>query len=240
MAKAKLKPKRSSDLFPDDMRPDFPGIRPAGFKFLRDLKRNNERTWFQENREAYEREVRFPLECLVAEVSDPSNGLPLRGDPKRNIFRIYRDVRFSKDKRPYKTHAAAYLTRDGIKGAAGGLYIHIEPANCFLGAGFFMPDSAFLLRWRQRMVAEPDRFLALVATYRKQRGVALSSHQELKTLPRGFKEYTDDPIAPYLRWKDFLISRQAKDADLSNRSFVKQALTFAHQSLPLLQFGWEL
>ena len=90
----------------------------------------------------YEREVRFPLECLVAELSDPAHALPLRGDPKRAVFRVYRDVRFSKDKSPYKTHAAAYLARGGVRGDPGDLYIHIEPKKCFLGAGFFMPDSA--------------------------------------------------------------------------------------------------
>ena len=116
MAKAKQKLKTPGDLFPDDMRPDFPGFRTAAFTFLSDLKRHNERAWFQSNRETYEREVRFPLECLVAELSDPAHQLPIRGDPKRNVFRGYRDVRFSKNKTPYKTHAAAYLTRDVSKG----------------------------------------------------------------------------------------------------------------------------
>ena len=99
--------RRPGDLFPDDVRPDFPGIRAAGIAFLRDLARNNERAWFRERRDLYEREVRFPLECLVAELSDPAHGLPLRGDPKRAVFRVHRDIRFSRDKSPYKTHAAA-------------------------------------------------------------------------------------------------------------------------------------
>ncbi len=236
----KRKPKSPADLFPDDMRPDFPGIRPAGFKSLRDLKQHNERAWFQGNRETYEREVRFPLECLVAEVSDPAHKLPLRGDPKRNVFRIYRDVRFSKDKRPYKTHAAAYLTRDGEKGVPGGLYIHIEPGSCLLAAGFFRPDSALLLRWRQRMIAEPERFLDLVAGYRAKKSVNFRTHHELKTMPRGFKDYADAPIGLYLRWKDFLVSRPIADAAVSRRDLVKTTLTFARHVQPLLEFGWAL
>ena len=240
MTKAKRKLKTPGNLFPDDVRPDFPGIRPAGFKFLRDLKRNNERPWFQSNRETYEREVRFPLECLVAEVSDPAHKLPLRGDPKRNVFRVHRDVRFSKDKRPYKTHAAAYLTRDGVKGAPGGLYIHIEPGKCLLAAGFFRPESAFLLRWRQRMVADPERFLDLVARYRAKKSISLASHHELKTMPRGFKEYAETPIGSYLRWKDFLLSRPVSEAIVSRRDLVKTTLSFARQVQPLLEFGWAL
>ena len=227
------------DLFPDDVRPEFQGIGAAGIKFLRDLKRNNERAWFQEHRDLYEREVRFPLECLVAELSDPAHGLPLRGDPKRAVFRVYRDVRFSRDKSPYKTHAAAYLTRDGVKNAPGGLYIHIEPGKCFLGAGFFMPASALLQRWRQRMAAEPNHFLALVESYAADASLAFTTHQKLKTLPRGFKEHADSPVASYLSWKDFLLSRDVGDAEVAGREFVRTAADFAHRSLPLLEFGWE-
>ena len=240
MAKAKQKLKTPGDLFPDDMRPDFPGFRTAAFTFLSDLKRHNERAWFQSNRETYEREVRFPLECLVAELSDPAHQLPIRGDPKRNVFRGYRDVRFSKNKTPYKTHAAAYLTRDGVKGAPGVLYIHIEPGNCRLGAGFFMPNSALLLRWRQRMIADPESFLELVTSYGKQKAVSLGSHRELKTMPRGFKEHADTPIGPYLRWKNFLLSRKITDAQASHRAFAKTTLAFARQAQPLLKFGWAL
>ena len=240
MARNKPQARRPGDLFPDDVRPDYPGIGAAGIEFLRDLKRNNERAWFREHRELYEREVRFPLECLVAELSDPAHGLPVRGDPRRAVFRVHRDIRFSRDKSPYKTHAAAYLTRDGVKGAPGGLYIHVEPGKCFLGAGFFMPDSALLLRWRQRMVAEPGRFLALVEGYAAEEALRFATHQELKTLPRGFKEHADAAVAPYLRWKDFLVSRDVADAEVATREFVATAAAFARRSLPLLEFGWEL
>ncbi len=239
-AKAKTRKQRPGDLFAGDVRPDFPGIRTAGLRFLSDLKRNNERSWFQEHRAVYEREVRFPLECLVAELSDPAHALPLRGDPKRAVFRVYRDVRFSKDKSPYKTHAAAYLARGGVRGDPGGLYIHIEPKKCFLGAGFFMPDSALLHRWRQRMVAEPDRFLDLVEGYAADGMLSFATHQELKTLPRGFKEQVDAPIAPYLRWKDFLVSRDVAEAEVAGRGFVATTLDFIRRSLPLLEFGWDL
>ena len=86
-------------VFPDDVRPDFEGFSDAAFGFLKGLARNNERGWFNENRETYETEVRFPLECLVAEFRPGGAGkeLPVRGDPTRASFRIYRDIRFSKN-----------------------------------------------------------------------------------------------------------------------------------------------
>ena len=173
-------------------------------------------------------------------MSDPAHKLPLRGDPKRNVFRVYRDVRFSKDKIPYKTHAAAHLTRDGIKGAPGGLYIHIEPGKCFLAAGFFRPEPAFFLRWRQQMIADPERFLDLVAEYRRKKSISLASSHELKTMPRGFKEHAESPIGPYLRWKSFVLSRSVTDIAVSRRDLVKATLSFARQAQPILDFGWML
>src|SRR5690606_4538295 len=147
-------------IFPDDVRPDFEGFGPAAFKFLRGLKRNNERAWFQARKDIYERELRFPMECLVASFG-PHDRLPVRGDPKRAVFRIHRDVRFSNDKRPYKTHIGAVLSRSGGRGDPGVVYIHIEPGGCFVGAGFYRPDPAFLTAWRQEMVREPEAFLAI-------------------------------------------------------------------------------
>lgn len=227
-------------VFPDDVRPDFEGFSPAAFKFLRDLKRHNERAWFMRHKETYEAEVRFPLECLVATFG-PGSGLPVRGDAKRSPFRIHRDVRFSKDKSPYKTHASAILSRSGGRGDTGILYIHIEPRDCFVGAGFYMPDPAFLAAWRQRMVREPKEFLAIARKLDRAGGrLTLEPRESLKKLPRGFEGQADSAVAEYLRWKHFLVTRPVSDAEAGGKALIKIIRDVAKAATPLLDYGWAI
>ena len=129
--------------FPDDIRPDFPGFSPAAFTFLAGLAKNNDRAWFTARKDVYDSEIRFPMECLLGEFAASRRlpDFPVQGDPKRGMFRVHRDVRFAKDKSPYKTHAGAVLTRSGGKGDPGIVYIHIEPGACFLSAGFYALDK---------------------------------------------------------------------------------------------------
>ena len=173
-------------VFPDDVRPDFEGFSNAAFRFLKGLARNNERGWFNENRETYETEVRFPLECLVAEFrpGGAGKGLPVRGDPSKAIFRIYRDIRFSKNKQPYKTHAGAVLSRTGSRGDPGAVYIHIQPGNCFVSAGFWRIDPPALTAWRRRMVDDPEEWLSIVGPYADGEDPAyMRTISALKTMP---------------------------------------------------------
>jgi uncharacterized protein (TIGR02453 family) len=227
-------------IFPDDVRPDFDGFGPAAFKFLRGLKRRNERAWFQERKEIYETELRFPMECLVASFG-PKNGLPVRGDPKRSLFRIHRDVRFSNDKSPYKTHIGAVMSRSGGRGDTGIVYIHIEPGGCFVSSGFYMPDPAFLTAWRHAMVREPKEFLAIARKLtRAGSRMALESHEALKKLPRGFEAHGESPVADYLRWKHFLVSRDVSDAEAGSKALVKIVRDVARAATPLLDYGWAI
>src|SRR6188508_3801769 len=116
----------------------FPGFSPDAVDFLVELAQNNDRSWFQPRKAEYERLLREPMEALVADLAErlAARGIPLRADPKRSIFRIYRDTRFSKDKSPYKTHVAANFPwvdpergEDHDGGHAGGGYFHLEPGN---------------------------------------------------------------------------------------------------------------
>src|SRR6266850_432243 len=143
----------------------FGGFRPAAFRFLRDLARNNEKAWFEANRDVYEREVRDPMRLLV-EALDAKLGAiapEIVGDPKRSMFRIHRDVRFSKDKSPYKTNAGAWLYhRDAGRkvgrvdeGGGAGYYFHIDPTTCFMAGGIWMPARPALLRVREAIAAQP-------------------------------------------------------------------------------------
>ncbi|WP_425995846.1 DUF2461 domain-containing protein [Caulobacter sp. DWR1-3-2b1] len=107
----------------------FPGFAPADLAFLTGLAVNNDREWFTANRAPYDEGLKPTLATLILALNEAldDRGLPLAGHPKTTVFRIHRDVRFSKDKRPYKTHVSATLTRDGQKMSPGMLYVHIEP-----------------------------------------------------------------------------------------------------------------
>ncbi len=219
--------------------PPFPGFRPQALDFLRALKQHNRRDWFKPRKAIYEDEVRWPMQCLIAEVGRQlaRRGLPLRGDPERGLFRIYRDTRFTKDKRPYKTHIGAVLSRTGSRRDLGVVYIHVEPGASFLGAGFWKPGPAFLRRWRQRMLQENETFLELVR-HLQAHDLTLETDTMLKRMPRGFEEAADSPVAPYLRWHSFLVSRDVSDEALLRRDFTQTVVQFAETVLPLLEFGW--
>src|SRR6201981_3865107 len=144
--------------------PGFAGFRPAAFDFLNDLRDNNDPAWFKPRKALYEAEVLAPFRDLIVAVGERRGqaGLPLVGDPRRGIFRIYRDVRFSPDKRLYKTHAGAVLTRSGGRRDPGVLYIHVAPGESMVAAGFWHPEAALLARLRRAVLSEPDDFLGIV------------------------------------------------------------------------------
>ena len=119
----------------------FSGFSADALKFFVELSKNQNKEWMAENKDRYKRSVQEPLGELVVALTDhfAAEGIPLRGDPKRSLFRINRDVRFSTDKRPYNVHASAALTRDGDRQAAGVLYMQFQPSASFVAAGFFRP-----------------------------------------------------------------------------------------------------
>lgn len=222
--------------------PPFPGFRTQAFDFLRDLAQNNEREWFKPRKSTYDDEVVWPMQCLVEDCARQAaeRGLPVTGDPKQAIFRIYRDTRFSKDKRPYKTHAGAVLSRSGGKSdGMGSVYIHLEPGQCFLASGFWHPESPFLNRWRARMAQDPDGFMEIVHSLDRS-GLRFSTEDSLKRLPRGYEDWAGQPIAEYLRLKTFSVSRLVPDAEMQSPGFTEAVLRMTQDSLPLLDFGWDV
>ena len=201
--------------------PSFAGFRPEAIQFLVDLGENNERAWFQPRKAEYERLLKEPLEALVAALADRFErlGLPLQADPKRSIFRIYRDTRFSKDKSPYKTNVGASLPwideasgPDQVVHGNGG-YFHFEPGNMYAGGGMWMPDKSRLDALRRAVVDDPDRVRsaiedpAFVATFG-----SVSSHDTLKRVPPGYPP--DHPMADILRAKDLTFGRRLADEEV--------------------------
>jgi uncharacterized protein (TIGR02453 family) len=132
----------------------FGGFPPETLRFLRQLKRNNKREWFLAHKNVYELKVKTPMIELVLALGQAmqKSAPELVMDPKRAIYRIYRDIRFSADKRPYKTHVAAIFVPRGIPKKTGAcLYFHIEPSKVVIAGGVYMPDPATLRALRQHI-----------------------------------------------------------------------------------------
>ena len=218
----------------------FTGFPPATFAFLKGLAANNDRVWFTANKATYEKVVLGPFHLLLADVVSAlaEKGIPLAGDPKKAIFRIYRDVRFSKEKLPYKTHAGAVLTHDGIKGASGILYFHIDPEGCFLAAGFHAPEPEQLGAIREAMYIDPPRFEAIRDGLAKS-GLVLDASETLSRMPRDYQDAADWPIADALRLKRFVVRRALKPETVASPALIRAAVTFAAEAEPLLRFGWQ-
>ena len=154
------------------------------------------------------------------------------------MFRIHRDVRFSHDKSPYKTHAGAVLTRDGTKKCQGLLYVHVSPEGSFTAAGFYHPEPDQLAALRRVIAASPDRFQDLERTLKKSR-LVLGRDEALQRLPRGFEDVPAGPAAEALKLKSFVVHRDLSEDALGRPRLVKQVADFAEAALPLLEFGWE-
>jgi uncharacterized protein (TIGR02453 family) len=220
-------------------RTGFAGFRPAAFQFLDGLRENNDPVWFKPRKGLYESEILAPFGALIAAVSEALSEaeIPLVGDPRRAIFRIYRDVRFSADKRLYKTHAGAVLTRSGTKRDPGLLYLHVEPRESMVAAGFWHPEPPMLLRLRRAIAAEPEEFLS-IADELAGAGCPIGSDQQLSRLPRGFDAITGTRAADYICWKSFTTRAKLNNAEMQSPDLVDRVVAFAKLVQPLLEWGW--
>jgi uncharacterized protein (TIGR02453 family) len=191
----------------------FGGFDPDAIQFLADLADNNERSWFQPRKGDYERLLKIPLEelCVALDQRFRERGIPLSADPGRSPFRIYRDVRFSKDKSPYKTNiGASFPSIDGHAGAGG--YFHLSPGEIFAGGGMWHPDRERLAAWRalvdRGVGLEALEDPAFVATFGSVGGDALSR------VPSGFAK--DHPRAELLKLKDVTFGRRLSDDEATS------------------------
>jgi uncharacterized protein (TIGR02453 family) len=222
--------------------PPFPGFRPEAFQFLRDLAANNDRDWFKARKETYEAELKDPMALLLADGARrlATMDLPLTAHPKDSRFRIYRDMRFTDDKTPYKTHVSGVFDRSGHRDENGVVYVHVEPGYSFLAAGFYQPSVSYLRPVRERMTAEPERFFDLLDTM-EDRGLPVGSMDDTLTgMPKGFSAHRDAPIAPHLKWKNYVVKRDYPDPALQSPDFVEEIVRMAREARPLLEFVWEV
>ncbi|HVM43893.1 MAG TPA: DUF2461 domain-containing protein [Gemmatimonadales bacterium] len=198
---------------------------PASLTFLRGLARNNRRDWFEAHRADYETAILRPMREFVEEMDVRLARLApeIVGDPKRSLFRIYRDVRFSKDKSPYKTHAACwFFHRDATHrvgqeshGGGAGFYFHVQPGGCLDAGGIWMPPREALGKIRDAMATKPAAFTRVVsAPATVRRFGALDEDAVLTRVPRGYDP--DHPAAKWLRYQSFTLGRALSDAQVTS------------------------
>ncbi len=187
------------------MKSPFAGFPPEALEFLRDLKLNNNRDWFQPRKHIYEEKVRGPMLDLVTALGDEiAEFAPeMQTEPKKAVYRIYRDVRFSPDKSPYKTHiAAVFSPRSLEKHSGAGLYFHISVDEVLVGGGIYSPGSKELLAVRSHLAANAKEFNQILRERQFRSLFKEVSGEKLKRVPKGFS--TDDPAAEYLVYKQYL------------------------------------
>jgi uncharacterized protein (TIGR02453 family) len=223
----------------------MPHFEREALAFLRGLARNNRKPWFEAHREDYERHVRQPMAELVelVHLRFAEFAPEMVGDPKRSMFRIHRDVRFSGDKSPYKTHAASwFFHRDGTAkvgreahGGGAGFYFHLEPGASFVGGGCWMPPRPALRRFRAAIAEDPRGFerIALAPGLRRRFG-GLSGEEMLKRAPRGYPE--DHPAVRWLRYQSFTMGRPLSDAQVTGARLVPILEADYRALLPLVRW----
>ena len=223
----------------------FAGFPASGLRLLTELAAHNDRAWFAPRKERYEREVLEPMRAFVAAATRAlaRAKIPIGGDAKRSIFRVYRDVRFSPDKRPYRTNAACYLSYDGGRGTQGGLYVHVEPGRSFLSVPFYLVPAPMLRRWREAMRRDPRRFARVLGALEKK-GLKLQSPDDdedsLKRLPRGFEDVADTELGAYFS-PAFVLRRSRSDARRGHVAGARRdRRPPVRDAKPLLDYGWSL
>lgn len=206
------------------------------FDFLKKLTQNNNREWFTENKGLYtdsqENVINF-LEDLIKEMGGFDEELS-KIDAKKSLFRIYRDTRFSKDKSPYKTNFGASLGM-GKGSKKGGYYLHLEPKKSFLAGGIYMPESSVLKEVRKEISLYGEDFLKILNQKDfKKHFPELDQDDKLKKVPQGFEK--EDPMAEYLKLKNFIVVYNLKDEEVLDKNAVKNLAKIFKLMKPLNDF----
>ncbi len=219
---------------------EFQGFGKDALGFFKALAFHQDKAWYDENKGLYQSDVLDPMMALLDDLTATfaRRRIPLKADGKRSIFRIHRDVRFAKDKSPYKTHCGAVMTRSGAKMENGLLYLHISPEGCFAAAGFHMPEAPDLARLRKAIAAGGGKkFTAVTAGLRKGK-LELGSESQLTRVPRGFEALKDGPLDGVIRLKSFIVEEPFSDNEIMSPKLTDTIVDFTTRALPLLKFGW--
>jgi len=206
-------------------------------RFLRALKRNNRREWFNAHRDDYEMYVRQPMTAIVERLAVDLRAFApeLVASPKISMYRIYRDTRFSENKTPYKTHiAAVFPTRGLAKHEGAGAYFHISPDEVWIGGGMYMPQPPQLVAVREHIAGHVKQLRAIVESPGFRKHVGALQGDKLTRVPRGFAK--DHPAAEYLKFKHFIAGADLPPALATSPAFYKTVLTVFRHITPLARF----
>jgi uncharacterized protein (TIGR02453 family) len=219
------------------MKTPFAGFPPETLRFLGDLKRNNNREWFQQNREVFETGVKRPMVELVEALGEAIQGFApeLNTDPKRAIFRIYRDTRFSPDKTPYKTQIAAHFSRRSPQQRTfAGLYFHVSPEEVLVAGGLYMPGSEELLQIRNHIAAHGDELRRILRDRRLRKYYGGLQGDQAKRPPRGFQ--ADHPHIDLIRYKQYVLWVEKPPSLARKPELFRTILQGFLAAMPLVRF----
>ena len=206
-------------------------------KFLRALRRNNDREWFRARRNEYEQHVRTPMIAIIERLArDFRRFAPeLEASPKTSLYRIYRDTRFSEDKSPLKTHVAASFRWRGLpRGESAGLYVEVHPQWVWIGGGFYAPETAHLVRIREHIADTYPEIHRIARAARFRRAVDRLDGERLTRVPRGYAK--DHPAAEYLRFRSFLAGREFVPELATRAEFYPTLVGTFRAVMPLVRF----
>ena len=214
-----------------------PRFTSDSLRFLRALKRNNRREWFNAHRDDYEAHVRQPMADIIARLADDLRGFGPEyvANPKTSMYRIYRDIRFSANKAPYKTHVAANFPTRGLpKHEGAGLYFHVSPDEVWIGGGMYAPQQPQLHAVREHIAAHSRRLRALVESPGFRRDVGTLEGERLQRVPRGFPK--DHEAAEYLKFRQFLAGREFEPVFATSPKFYSSLLAVFKRVAPVTRF----
>ncbi len=210
-------------------------IKKETLQFLKELKKNNERGWFDKNKDKFvaasENFIQF-VQVLIDEVArfDKSvAGL----DAKKSVFRIYRDIRFSKDKSPYKTHFGAVLLGKGKSCGIAGYYLHLEPGNAFLAGGVHMAEPQNLKAIREGISAQGNTFMKIIQDKNFKKNFTIEG-EKLVNVPRGFDR--EDPMGDFLKYKDLVLRHSVDDKMVLSDGFASYCSKVFEAMVPFNSF----
>ncbi|HXS56284.1 MAG TPA: DUF2461 domain-containing protein [Hanamia sp.] len=213
-------------------------IQPSTLSFLKSLKKNNNKQWFDENREKYESAranfqefITGLLHNMVAFDSDMKEL-----EAKKCMFRINRDIRFSKNKTPYKINISAHFNKGGKKSVHAGYYFHLQPGgNSFVGGGLWMPEAVELKKLRQEIDYCFPEFKKIItnSAFKKQYG-ELEKEDMLVNVPKGYDK--ENPAADFLKLKSFVATKRISDEEVLSPKLSNEIITAFKVLMPLLKF----
>ena len=221
----------------------FQGFPQSGFQFLKQLKVNNTKEWFEDKRDVYEQSLRQPAKALIEQMDRIflEEHLPFEASLKKSLFRIHRDTRFSKDSSPYKTNIGITfpIIRENVSKVAKteipGLYLHIEPKSCFIAGGLYMPDAQQLALLRTRIDVDWKQLekLNVQKSFIKEFPEGIQG-SKLKTMPRGYDP--NHPGKEWLRLKQFIVMDMIPDEMTQSETLLDILLNKAHAMAPIMMF----